>query len=190
MGPFAYGANGDYSSIVFNHLSFPHQTSTNFKTLIGLVILQKLAILQPSCNRTLDNIVSSSDSGNSSFLFSLELNAVFDSNDHAILLSRLNTSFGFDGLVYYWIKSYLTDRFQMVTSEKNPLHLLMLPLMFPKVLFSILFFSAYTPPQLLLLLPLSLFYSSSSISIGIGHRTFSILISYFSKYPMSNSTFD
>jgi len=30
----------------------------------------------------------------------------------------------------------------------------------------------------------------SSIPIGIGHRTFSILISYFSKYPMSHSTFD
>jgi len=37
----------------------------------------------------------------------------------------------------------------------------MLRLVFPKVLFSVLFFSASTPPLLLLLLPLSLFLSSN-----------------------------
>jgi len=37
-----------YSSIVFNHPSFSHQTSTNLKTLIVLVILLKLVFLQPS----------------------------------------------------------------------------------------------------------------------------------------------
>jgi len=37
-----------YSSIVFNHPSFPHQTSTNRKMLISLIILQKLVFLQPS----------------------------------------------------------------------------------------------------------------------------------------------
>jgi len=43
----------------------------------------------------------------------------FDSIDHAILLSRLKTSFGFDGLVYHWIESYLTDRSQTVTIGNN-----------------------------------------------------------------------
>jgi len=36
-----------------------------------------------------------------------------------VLLSRLKTSFGFDGLVYHWIESYLTDCSQTVTIENN-----------------------------------------------------------------------
>ena len=68
---------------------------------------------------TLDNIFSSSDSGNSTLLVSLDLSAAFDSIDHAILLGRLKTSFGFDGLVYNWIKSYLTGRSQTVTIGNN-----------------------------------------------------------------------
>ena len=68
---------------------------------------------------TLDNIFSSSESGNSTLLVSLDLSAAFDSIYHAILLSRLKTSFGFDGLVYNWIESYLTGRSQTVTIGNN-----------------------------------------------------------------------
>jgi Reverse transcriptase (RNA-dependent DNA polymerase) len=68
---------------------------------------------------TLQNIFSSSDSGNSTLLVSLDLSAAFDSTDHAILLSRLKTSFGFDGLFYNWIESYLTGRSQTVTIGNN-----------------------------------------------------------------------
>jgi len=93
------------------HPSFPHQTSTNFKTLIGLVILLKLFFMQP-------DIFTSSDSENSLFV-SIDLSAAFDSIDHAILLIRLKTSFGLDGLVYHWIESYLTDRMQTVTIGNN-----------------------------------------------------------------------
>jgi len=92
---------------------------------------------------TLDNIFTSSDSGNSILLVSLDLSAAFDSIDHAVLLSQLKTSFGFDGLVYHWIESYLTDRSQTVAIGNNSF---MLPLVFLKVLFSVLFFSASTPP--------------------------------------------
>ena len=58
-----------------------------------------------------DALVTWMDAGNSTLLVSLDLNAAFDSIDHSILLSRLKTSFGFDGLVYNWIKSYLTGRY-------------------------------------------------------------------------------
>jgi hypothetical protein len=68
---------------------------------------------------TLDSIFQSSDAGNSTLLVSLDLTAAFDSIDHSILLSRLKTSFGFDGLVFNWIKSYLTGRYQTVIIGNN-----------------------------------------------------------------------
>ena len=48
-----------------------------------------------------------------------KVSAAFDSIDHTILLSRLKTSLGFDGLVCHWIESYLTDRSQTVTIGNN-----------------------------------------------------------------------
>ena len=62
---------------------------------------------------------SSSDSANSTLLVSLDLSAAFDSIDHVVLLSRLEISFGFEGLVYNWIEFYLTGRFQTVTIDNN-----------------------------------------------------------------------
>ena len=49
---------------------------------------------------TLNNLSSSSNSGNSTLLDSHDLSAAFISIGHAILLNQLETSFGFDGLVY------------------------------------------------------------------------------------------
>ena len=56
----------------------------------------------------------------------LDLSAAFDTIDHAILLSRLQASFGFSNTVIDWITSYLTDRTQTVcvndlASDSSPL---------------------------------------------------------------------
>src|SRR6218665_1232858 len=44
----------------------------------------------------------------------LDVSAAFDVVDHELLLQRLQLSSGIDGTPFNWIKSYLTDRTQMV----------------------------------------------------------------------------
>ena len=59
-------------------------------------------------------ILPSVDSGDLSVLALLDLSAAFDTVDHDILLRRLKTSFGLDGVVCSWYRSYLTGRVQRV----------------------------------------------------------------------------
>ena len=47
-------------------------------------------------------------------LTSLDLSAVFDTIDHTILLSQLQTGFGISGLALAWFHSYLKGRSQFV----------------------------------------------------------------------------
>jgi len=54
------------------------------------------------------------DSGDLSVLLLLDLSAAFDTVDHDILLLRLKTSFGLDGVICSWFRSYLTSRVQRV----------------------------------------------------------------------------
>jgi hypothetical protein len=54
------------------------------------------------------------DDGNTCLLGLLDLSSAFDTVDHEILLSRLEITFGFNGLVLQWLKSYLTGRTQVV----------------------------------------------------------------------------
>ena len=58
----------------------------------------------------LDSILLSSDFGKSTIVISLDLSAAFDTIDHQILLSRLNTSFGISDTTLSWLQSYLTNR--------------------------------------------------------------------------------
>jgi len=119
----------------------------------SLVILQKLVFWQPSttlCPPLTPEILLSSSLSTSMLLLPALIT-------HTIFLSRRKTSFGFDGLV-------LPIALKRSPSEITPLHLLMLPLVFPKVLFSVLFFSASTSHLLLILLPFSLFHSSNLLT--------------------------
>ena len=61
-----------------------------------------------------NDLLLSADNKDISVLVLLDLSAAFDTIDHCILFERLKDSFGFDGTVLNWLKSYLTDRTQCV----------------------------------------------------------------------------
>ena len=54
------------------------------------------------------------DQGKLTLLGMLDLSAAFDCVNHGILLDRLETSFGFSGVVLDWMRSYLVGRRQYV----------------------------------------------------------------------------
>ena len=61
-----------------------------------------------------NDLLMASDDKLISILVLLDLSAAFDTIDHRILLNRLNETFGFDGVVLKWFKSYLFNRTQSV----------------------------------------------------------------------------
>jgi len=68
---------------------------------------------------TLDSVLNAADHSRATVLAALDLSAAFDMVDHGLFLSRLQTSFGVDGLVLEWIKSYLSGRSQIVSIGKS-----------------------------------------------------------------------
>jgi len=56
------------------------------------------------------HILLAVDRGDFAELVLLDLSAVFDTVDHDILLRRLQTSFGIDGVALDWFRSYLVGR--------------------------------------------------------------------------------
>jgi hypothetical protein len=58
--------------------------------------------------------VDSGESGDTAALTLLDLSAAFDTVDYAILLKRLNMSFGIEGSALKWFNTYLYGRTQYV----------------------------------------------------------------------------
>ena len=63
--------------------------------------------------------MNSLDQDKISVLLLLDLSAAFDTIDHNILLSRLNTTFGITNTALNWFRSYLEDRKQIVLVNGN-----------------------------------------------------------------------
>ena len=57
------------------------------------------------------------DKGCAAFLVLLELSVAFDTNDHSILLTRLQSQFSIGGVALDWLASYLSDHVQRVNIE-------------------------------------------------------------------------
>ncbi len=60
--------------------------------------------------RVLNDILLATDSGDSVILVLLDLSAAFDTVDHSILISRLESDVGLKGTVLKWFQSFLSDR--------------------------------------------------------------------------------
>ena len=61
-------------------------------------------------------MLRSADDKKVSIIALLDLSAAFDMIDHNILIQRLNVTFGFNGTVLDWFKSYVYNRTQCVTN--------------------------------------------------------------------------
>ena len=68
--------------------------------------------------RVVNDILSAVDNDNISVLLLLDLSAAFDTVDHQIFLSRLNSVLGIQSTAFQWFQSYLSDRYQS-TSVNN-----------------------------------------------------------------------
>ncbi len=76
--------------------------------------------------RVLNDIYTATDAGDSVILVLLDLSAAFDTVDHTLLLSRLQSHVGIKGSVLNWFKSFLSERYFSVrigncTSSAAPL---------------------------------------------------------------------
>ena len=60
------------------------------------------------------DILTALDSGSGAGLLMLDLSASFNTIDHDMLLSRLNSLYGISGDALDWFKSYLSSRVQRV----------------------------------------------------------------------------
>jgi len=106
--PSSYRAisNLDFISKILERLFLariqPHITSSpSFNQLQSAY--RRHHFTETSTLHILDSILLSCDSGKSTIVFSLDLSAAFDTVDHQILLSRLNTSFGISDTTLSWL---------------------------------------------------------------------------------------
>ena len=64
--------------------------------------------------KVMTDILRALDTGNLAVLTLLDLSAAFDTVDHTTLLRRLSVTYGLDGAVLNWFRSYLSGRTQFV----------------------------------------------------------------------------
>ena len=67
--------------------------------------------------RVKNDIMLAVDGRQAAVVVLLDLSAAFDTVDHAVLLSRLESMFGVKGTVLKWFQSYLTQRSQAVSID-------------------------------------------------------------------------
>ena len=65
---------------------------------------------ETAVTKVYSDILGAADDDKLSLLILLDLSAAFDLVDHSILLKRLESTYGFDGLTLEWFQNYLSDR--------------------------------------------------------------------------------
>ena len=72
---------------------------------------------EPVLVRIVNDSLSALDNDNNSVLLLLDLSTAFDTIDHQILLSRLNSVFGIQSTALQWFQSYLTRQISVHFSQ-------------------------------------------------------------------------
>ncbi len=94
-----------------------------------------------------NDILMAMDKGKVTALALLDLSAAFDTIDHTLLLSRLNTWFGIGGPALDWLSSYLSDRSQQIKLGDSFSPIAHLPFGVPQgSVLGPLLFTLYTTP--------------------------------------------
>lgn len=76
--------------------------------------MKSLHSIETALVKVLNDVLMATDSGDSVILVMLDLSSAFDTVDHEILISRLESFVGLGGAVLSWFKSFLTNRRFMV----------------------------------------------------------------------------
>lgn len=78
---------------------------------------RKFYITETALVKVTNDLLIVSDSGYLSILIILDLRAAFDTVDHSVLITRLETVFGVSDAALNWFKSYLSDHKQFVSMD-------------------------------------------------------------------------